>query len=337
MPSIKTRFSSVLAASALVLGACATTAGGDEPLVDLATEDQRAAAERADPLTRARFWAGEYQKEPENLETAKYFARSLRAIESHDRAVEVASDTLILYPADYDMLMILGRAYLSLNKPNLASGAFGKAIQVDGSRADAFAALGLAYDRAGQHGYAQRAYSKALAIDPERTATLTNYGLSLALSGNIDRAEETLKQAADRPDADMRVRQNLALVLGLQGKFEEMKTVDDAAPAEIMEKNAKILQRMIERDSPVPTTTMSAPQVPAAPAPTQTQTIKAAPSTPVASNGLGDVPTATDKVAQSIIKADTEAVLSTAPKAPKKLTGDSKTASLPPLRGSLEE
>ena len=111
----------MIAASTLVLGACATSNTDSERPVDLATSDQKAAAERADPLTRARFWAGEYQKEPENIETARYFTKALREIESHERAVQIASDTLILYPADYEMLMLLGRSQLSLGKPNLAA------------------------------------------------------------------------------------------------------------------------------------------------------------------------------------------------------------------------
>jgi len=248
MSSFKSRFSLVVAASTLALGACATNGAAPNTPVELASEDQKAAAERADPLTRARFWAGEYEKEPENIETARYFAKALRDIESHDRAIQVATDTLILYPTDYDMLMILGRSFLSSKKPKRAVQAFGRAIQVDASKADAFSALGLAYDKAGQHQYAQRAYERALAIEPNRTATLTNLGLSQALSGNIDAAEVALRKAADNPDADIRVRQNLALVLGLQGKFAEMKTVDDAAPEEAMKKNAEVLQRMVQGD-----------------------------------------------------------------------------------------
>jgi Flp pilus assembly protein TadD len=48
---------------------------------------------------------------------------------------------------------------------------------------------------------------------------LSNLGLSYALSKQLPLAEETLQTAAAQPDADMRVRQNLALVLSLQGKF----------------------------------------------------------------------------------------------------------------------
>jgi Flp pilus assembly protein TadD len=37
----------------------------------------------------------------------------------------------------------------------------------------------------------------------------------------LPRAEESLTLAATQPGADMRVRQNLALVLALEGKFEQ--------------------------------------------------------------------------------------------------------------------
>lgn len=302
MSSFNSRISLVAAASTLVLGACATTAPAQEGPVDLASSDQKIAAERADPLTRARFWAGEYEKEPENIETAKFFAKALRDIESHDRVAQVASDTLILYPADYDMLMLLGRSYLSLSKPELASQVFGRAIQVDGSRAEGFAALGLAYDKAGQHQFAQRAYKRALNIDPDRTSTLTNYGLSQALSGNIDGAETALRNAADNSDADMRVRQNLALVLGLQGKFDEMTTVDSDAPQAVMQKNAEVLQRMIEQVSPVatrpaaskvssvsPAIAQPAPKEMRATDPAPHQIVEAAPTEPVVSADLPDV------------------------------------------------
>ena len=50
---------------------------------------------------------------------------------------------------------------------------------------------------------------------------LSNLGLSYALSRQLPRAEETLKEAAMQPGADMRVRQNLALVLALEGKFDQ--------------------------------------------------------------------------------------------------------------------
>ena len=328
MSSLKSRFSYLLAASTLVLGACATTNSTPEAPIDLANNDQRAAAERADPLTRARFWASEYQKEPENIETAKYFAKALRDIESHDRVIRVVSDTLILYPADYDLLMLLGKSYVSLNKADAASQAFGRAISVDNSRPDAFAALGLAYDRAAQHTFAQRAYKKALEIDPNRTATLTNYGLSLALSGDIATAETVLRKAADRPDANTQVRQNLALVLGLQGKFDEMKSVDAGAPSDIMESNAKVLEQMVGASAQVETK------------PSDTGTEKAEVAKVANATPERQAPTKVE-VSENVPAskpASVAEILSTAPKPVAKPESETLTAQAPNfLRGSLDE
>ena len=48
---------------------------------------------------------------------------------------------------------------------------------------------------------------------------LSNFGLSYALSRDLVRAEQTLRRAAASPNADAKVRQNLALVIGLAGPF----------------------------------------------------------------------------------------------------------------------
>ena len=368
MSSFKSRFSLAVAASSLVLGACATSAPTENDLVDLASEEQKVAVERADPLTRARFWAGEYEKEPENIETAKYFAKALRDIESHERVIQIASDTLILYPADYDMLMLLGRSYLSLGKAEPAAQAFGRAIQVDSTRAAAFAALGLSYDKAGQHQYAQRAYTRALAIEPNRTSTLTNYGLSQALSGNIDGAESALRRAASNSDADSRVRQNLALVLGLQGKFDEMTTVDSAAPEDVMKQNAEVLQRMIAQVIPAepqaaPTKLSSLPEKIAEPAPKETRAaepapaelVDAAPKTPVVTaelpksmpasgtpktisraNRIEKRPDSKTQIAQVSEKTETSSEPTPPQKPEPVITADTKSDKIPFLRGSLD-
>ncbi len=50
---------------------------------------------------------------------------------------------------------------------------------------------------------------------------LSNLGLSYALTKQLPEAEAALREASASPRADARVRQNLALVLALEGKFAE--------------------------------------------------------------------------------------------------------------------
>ena len=61
----------------------------------------------------------------------------------------------------------------------------------------------------------------ALKLAPDEPTVLSNLGLSYALVKRLDDAERTLLDAAAKPKADARVRQNLALVLSLRGKFAE--------------------------------------------------------------------------------------------------------------------
>ena len=84
---------------------------------------------------------------------------------------------------------------------------------------------GAVMDQMGRHADAQRYYAGALKIMPDEPSVLSNLGLSYALSKDLKRAEDTLRRAAARDSADRRVRQNLALVVGLQGRFQEAETI----------------------------------------------------------------------------------------------------------------
>ena len=211
-----------------------------------ATAEQRDLANRSDPLTRASFWANEYQKDAADLETTIEFMRALRAISSFDRVFEVASTAAPLHPDSYELFLEIGRAYLAQNNYEPATQALARSADLSPStEAAPLAALGLAFDRMGQHEKAQSAYQFALEREPNRVSTLTNYGLSLALTGQLENAEAALRKAVIAPGADVRVRQNLALVLGLQGRFDEMVEVDPNAPPRSIEANQRALRDMI--------------------------------------------------------------------------------------------
>jgi Flp pilus assembly protein TadD len=143
--------------------------------------------------------------------------------------------------------MLLGRIQMSAGDVANAGRAFNRATELEPKRAETWAALGTTYDRQGQHALAQAAYEHALTLEPNRTTTLTNYGLSLVLSGDLAGAEAKLRQAAANPGSGPQVTENLALVLGLQGRFDEMKTVSAAgAPLQTAEKNAELLRGLIQ-------------------------------------------------------------------------------------------
>lgn len=262
-----------------------------------ASPEEIAAANRADPLTRANFWGKEHAKDPENLGNSITFAESLRAIGSNKRAIEVASQTALIHPGNADLMMIIGRSLVAQQKYLPAAQAFTRASEYDPEKAAAWAALGTSLDRLDRHLDAQVAYKRALAIEPNRTSTLTNYGLSLALMGDIQGAEAQLKIAAAQPDADLRVLENLALVQGLQGKYNEMATTSSAhAPNAIVQQNVEALQAMISPArswenlsenaviGQLPDASMTAQPLPA-----DTETPSSSATTGVADTSLGSV------------------------------------------------
>jgi Flp pilus assembly protein TadD len=62
----------------------------------------------------------------------------------------------------------------------------------------------------------------------------------------LPKAEATLRRASERRDAEPRVRQNLALIVGLQGRFAEAETIarGDLSPEEAAA-NVAYLQQML--------------------------------------------------------------------------------------------
>ncbi|HPE47679.1 MAG TPA: tetratricopeptide repeat protein [Hyphomonas sp.] len=212
-----------------------------------ATQEEIDAANNADPLTRANFWAKEHTKDPDNLDVALTFADSLRDIGSVDRAIEVLSQVMVVHPREPRLLMPLGRALAAKGNPQAAVAAFEQVTEIDPKSAEGWAALGTALDQADNSKAAQEAYVNALTLEPERATTLANYGLSLALSGDLKGAEEKLTKANSLAPNDIRIRENYALVLGLQGRFDDMKKVSGAsAPDKVVEQNVDLLREMVQ-------------------------------------------------------------------------------------------
>ena len=212
-----------------------------------ASAEERAAADRADPITRANFWAKEHTKDQEDLPTALAFADALSNLGSNERVVEVMSRVMVVHPDSFDVFMVLGRALARDGQLDQAAQAYLKAADIDPQRAESWSALGTVLAKTDRHLDAQTAYLRALEIEPLRATTLTNYGLSLALTGDLEEAEAKLRLANEQPGANAQTRENLALILGLQGRYDEMKLISGTnAPSKVIEDNVAMLREMIQ-------------------------------------------------------------------------------------------
>jgi hypothetical protein len=105
-------------------------------------------------------------------------------------------------------------------------------------------------DQMGRHDEAQRYYATALRIAPAEASVLSNLGLSYALSKDLVRAESTLRRATTQAGADTRVRQNLALAVGLQGRLAEAETIAHVdLPSEEPAANVSYLRKMLAQQN----------------------------------------------------------------------------------------
>jgi Flp pilus assembly protein TadD len=78
---------------------------------------------------------------------------------------------------------------------------------------------------------------------------LSNLGLSYLLSKDLPKAEETLRRAYAHAGTDPRVRMNLAVVLGLQGKTAEAENIAKAnLPVDEASANVAELKRLLARN-----------------------------------------------------------------------------------------
>ncbi len=194
----------------------------------------------------------QYRADPKNVEIAIAYARALRAVGQRAQAVAVLQQTSIMNPKSQAVLAEYGRALADAGRYQQALEVLSKAHSPDQPDWRLLNAQGAVLDQMGNFAEARSYYETALKIAPDEPAILSNLGLSYMLAKDLPRAEATLKRATARTDADPRVRQNLALVLGLQGKFEEAEKVASGdLPPDEARANVAYLREMLKQPDPI--------------------------------------------------------------------------------------
>jgi Flp pilus assembly protein TadD len=188
----------------------------------------------------------QYRANPKDTAAALQYAKALRALGQRPQAVAVLEQASYASPNDNEILGAYGRALADVGQHKQALEVLERAHTPDNPDWRILSAQGAVLDQMGRHQEAQRYYSSALKIVPNEPSVLSNLGLSYALAKDLPKAEATLRKAMEAPNADRRVRQNLALVIGLQGRFAEAETMARAdLPPEEAASNAAYLKQML--------------------------------------------------------------------------------------------
>jgi Flp pilus assembly protein TadD len=238
----------VLAVAASAAGCSTTQATATLPIAP----SERSEIDWRHDLT---LYSQQYRTDPKNLEVALRYAQALRATGQRAQAVAVLERTSMENPRDKAVLGAYGRALAEVGDYNRALQVLERAHSPDQPDWHILSAQGAVLDQMGRHADAQRYYLTALKMVPDEPSVLSNLGLSYALAKDLPNAEATLRRAAEHPPVDPRVRQNLALVVGLQGRFAEAETIARAdLPPEEAAANAAYLRQMLARrnDAPAP-------------------------------------------------------------------------------------
>jgi Flp pilus assembly protein TadD len=203
-----------------------------------ATAEERAQADRLDPLARAAFWSNQAGLDPRDIEADVHLAAALRALGQNAEAAQAAGQALVVDPNNRDALMEQARAYLAAGKGFYAVAPLEKLKAADARDWKTWSLLGVAYGQVSRDDDAAAAMRQALVLSPNNPAVLSNQAMQAAAHGDLPTAETLLRQAAADPRATIQERQNLALVLGLQGKLAEAERLArQDLPPELAENN----------------------------------------------------------------------------------------------------
>ena len=228
----------------------------------------RATYDRMDALSRSVFWASEQQADPTNAVAGVKLAQALRELGRYDQAAEAAQATLNMKPTDLDALLELGRAHIARGQAVYGVAPLEKARDLAPRDWRAYSLLGVAYEQVRRFDDARAAWNQALVLSPNNPDVLANAATAALTQGDAPGAETLLRRAAAQPTASAKVRQNLALALGLQGKMGEAEQIlRRELPPEQAEQNLRWLRA---RAAPGATPTTASAQAPAPTATTDT-------------------------------------------------------------------
>ena len=169
--------------------------------------------------------AAQFERDRKNKHAAINFAAALRAVGQAKQAVSVLEVSLAHHQNDPSVDVAYAKALAADGRFEQALNVINNTIRPANPDWNALSVKGAILDQMGQNQQARTYYQQAMQLAPNEASLEANLGLSYAMTSELDKAEQHLVRAQRKSGANSRIRQNLALILGLQGRFDEARAI----------------------------------------------------------------------------------------------------------------
>lgn len=204
-------------------------------------------AQRAELKKATEYWGGVYAKDPSDAQAAYNYARNLKAMGEKQQALVVLQGASNFHTTHRGILGEYGRLALEFDQITLAEQVLEKADDPANPDWRVISARGTAKAKQGLYKEATTFYERALQLAPDQASILSNLAMAYTMEGQPQKAEPLLRRAAAVRSNDERVNQNLSLVLGLQGKYDEAKVAaQHSVPAERASENVDYVRKIVK-------------------------------------------------------------------------------------------
>jgi Flp pilus assembly protein TadD len=229
--------------AALVLSACASNrASVRSP--DFSGQSQVEVQATLGGLTQR------FKKDPRDKTTIIYYAAALRSAGQAEQAIAVLEAGMNVHKKDVDIRVAYSKALSAGGRFEQALNVIEGSINPAAPDWNALSVKGAILDQTGRSNEARALYQQALLIAPNEASLYANLGLSYAMTNELTEAEVQLRRAVAMRGATSQVRQNLALVVGLQGRFDECRALFAAElPPDQVEANMAYIRALLTQQN----------------------------------------------------------------------------------------
>jgi Flp pilus assembly protein TadD len=191
-----------------------------------------------------------YKASPRDPNIVIHYAAALRAAGQPQQATAALEQAMTHRPGDMALSVAYAKALTAGGRFEQSLNVLDTVIRPDAPDWNALLVKGATLDQMGRNEEARAIYAHAAALAPGEASIETNLGLSYAMTNDLPRAEQHLRRAGQLRGANSQTRQNLALVVGLQGRFDEARALYAAElPPEQVESNMAYVRALLTQQN----------------------------------------------------------------------------------------